>query len=656
MASTLFSDLVAAAAKWADPTPSHADLLAAVGAGSAADSTACLRSIINVAARTPTLLCFIIEGDEDHIFVGHSPSIYPADITSPTAFDNLAVVMIGNDLSTCVPAILPTNAFGRTAEIRATRIDAITGAQGHGATPPVLRSGPHGSTAPDTDSFRARRAFLVDPAQAGPFLTTQATGRYTLPGFYAAFLQAPLAAGGAAATAAEPLRDWFRLASTNATGDLGVLRCAVPSPAGPIESQQLQAWHTRQRDAALARLGVGGPALSSAAFTLGVETLKTALEDTHKEKLDYDRTKEDKTFSDRHGAVQAQRMYRWCGVVDDAHLPEIHQLLAKASKAQAFGIIQGMIDERVTASRVPLTQAAGPMATTKIVQDVFRGLMPGGTGLTLGQGLSPFAVVCEGHAKADKTRRFIRQAEMTSSGVSISLSDADKITSADLRLPTEPRAAEEKLYGWSIMVDLFHGKDQDIARQVRSFVIAVAPGLHQVYRNSGETSGAGMERINRVLFEAQQDYFQWLRDAAAGLRPVVPTFSKIQTAVLSFRVDNLSPVPSSWLTNIERGPQGSSSETHEAAGVVPKFNAHADSALLRRFRDSGHSTIPAMLEGHDAQVPKHQGQDVCLVWALKGECNPRNCKRKANHVRYPRAVVNAIHGLMDKCEVANTQA
>ena len=39
-----------------------------------------------------------------------------------------------------------------------------------------------------------------------------------------------------------------------------------------------------------------------------------------------------------------------------------------------------------------------PTVTPKLVEDVFRSYQPAPTGLEFGRGLSPFAVVCQGHA------------------------------------------------------------------------------------------------------------------------------------------------------------------------------------------------------------------------------------------------------------------
>jgi hypothetical protein len=69
--------------------------------------------------------------------------------------------------------------------------------------------------------------------------------------------------------------------------------------------------------------------------------------------------------------------------------------------------------------------------------------------------------------------------------------------------------------------------------------------------------------------------------------------------------------------------------------------------MLIRFRESGHPTIKAMMEGKNATIPKHQNKPVCLVWALKGEC-ASNCKRKDMHIQYSTTVNKAIHSMLDK--------
>ena len=92
-------------------------------------------------------------------------------------------------------------------------------------------------------------------------------------------------------------------------------------------------------------------------------------------------------------------MYRFCAVAADNNLPECHRLLAKSTaKSWDYAILQNLFQERCAASAtIPLTAANSPLATTTLVDDVFRSFSPAGSGLIFGKGLSPFAIVCEGH-------------------------------------------------------------------------------------------------------------------------------------------------------------------------------------------------------------------------------------------------------------------
>ena len=310
-----------------------------------------------------------------------------------------------------------------------------------------------------------------------------------------------------------------------------------------------------------------------------------------------------------------------------------------------------------------MTLSNAPLATTKMVDDVFRSLNPSSTGLTFGAGLTPFAMVCEGHQEMAAVSKLIKQAELAEAGTSMSLADADRLTSSDVRFPTNAQTAAEKLWAWSIMVDIFHGVSHEIAMSVRRFVIAVGPALHRIAEQSAENPAIGMDLVCRVLYEAQQDYFVYLAALAPSPVGVVcPTFNHIENKVLTYRAGSLAPLPASWYAMLDapktvrtRNDTSSSSVSPRSqVGAAPTFNQNPDARLLHRFSESGHSTISSMMNGHEVAIPKIGGKPVCLVWALKGECSS-SCKRKAQHKTYPRTVVNDIHGLMDTCGVANPQ-
>ena len=104
----------------------------------------------------------------------------------------------------------------------------------------------------------------------------------------------------------------------------------------------------------------------------------------------------------------------------------------------------------------------------------------------------------------------------------------------------------------------------------------------------------------------------------------------------------------------DRQDNTNSGTSRRLAGAAATFNSNPDKTLLKRFQNSEHSSISAMMEGKEVTIPKHANKDVCLVWALKGECSA-TCKRKDQHVRYSKDTLNKIGELLDACGVPPTQ-
>jgi hypothetical protein len=180
-----------------------------------------------------------------------------------------------------------------------------------------------------------------------------------------------------------------------------------------------------------------------------------------------------------------------------------------------------------------------------------------------------------------------------------------------------------------------------VATNVGNFVKAIGPGLHVIH-SQGAVPATGMDRVNRVLYKAQQDYFGWAsrtaQDNQGAHRPAAPTFDKIIDMVLSFRVYSLSELPTQWYDMLEVPPSRTDQANQDRmprqqAASTAVFNPHADRAVPKRFRESEFTNISNMMEGKDVTIPKHSNKDVCLVWALKGECLA-GCKRKGQHVRF----------------------
>ena len=90
-------------------------------------------------------------GDEDHIYIAHTPTLYPMDPLAAAPMDGLVVVvLIGNDPTSCLPVVLPDAAFSHATATYLLDVPTIVGSAGHGATPVVLRTGSHAATAANT--------------------------------------------------------------------------------------------------------------------------------------------------------------------------------------------------------------------------------------------------------------------------------------------------------------------------------------------------------------------------------------------------------------------------------------------------------------------------------------------------------------------------
>jgi hypothetical protein len=233
-----------------------------------------------------------------------------------------------------------------------------------------------------------------------------------------------------------------------------------------------------------------------------------------------------------------------------------------------------------------------PTLTTKIVDQVFRSFQPCGNGNVFGEGLSPFSICCEGHAEHQKVLKRIRQAELTEAGTTTTMADADALTTCNVRYPSTPQQAAKKLYDWSIVIDVFHGDKTAIAKNVREAVLQLAPRMHAVH-SSGDANAVGMDLCNRILYDAQQTYFEWAEQTALcnnlATLPTAPAFGPLISSVRTNRHHVLSPLPLSWYTIVDNPAPGapSSRSTNSSA---------SDSSSPRQQSGSIRSSTPILTE------------------------------------------------------------
>ena len=122
---TTVSTLLGDPTKWTAPDPGYAALTAVLGEASGNNAAACALAVRNFSYRTPTVVAYVQSGDDDHIYVAHSPSMFPSDPTTASPFDGHLVLLVGDDLTVSQPVVLTATSFTRTAETR-TKTAAIS--------------------------------------------------------------------------------------------------------------------------------------------------------------------------------------------------------------------------------------------------------------------------------------------------------------------------------------------------------------------------------------------------------------------------------------------------------------------------------------------------------------------------------------------------
>ena len=97
MAAPLFSTLFGDASLWTSPDPAYPDVANLTDGNSTRNRNDVRQTISNLAARSPAVLAFTLDSEPDHIYVGHSPTFYPADLSHAAPFDDQLVVLVGDD-------------------------------------------------------------------------------------------------------------------------------------------------------------------------------------------------------------------------------------------------------------------------------------------------------------------------------------------------------------------------------------------------------------------------------------------------------------------------------------------------------------------------------------------------------------------------------
>ncbi|MCA1806871.1 MAG: hypothetical protein LC687_03275, partial [Actinobacteria bacterium] len=394
---------------------------------------------------------------------------------------------MGNNPRSYATHVLPTAVFTRLQDFNCLDIPTIVGAAGHQAAPPVFRTGPHAAGTANTNTIRVQSIHVLPASFTGMAVSAQRTGRFTFAAFFGTFLQGRYDSATAVEAALwAPTAAWFRVASTNRANGLSVVTTDRSDP-GLAHADALREFVNLKVADMMALISVGGPGLTVNAFDRGINTLGDRMRENTQAHIEFERNSRLKTFADKHGTALEARIVRFTGRPDATTLPEVHDLLVNCHKGREYSVLNAQFQERAEASTLPINSENCPIATPSLLDQVFRNYQPQGNGLTLGQGLSPFAIVCEGHAEVENLKVLIKKAELVEGSATVSLSDAASLTTNDVCLPTVAYIAIEKLLGWSVVVDVFHGATQPIAVAIQNAVKNIGPKINRLVNQASDT-------------------------------------------------------------------------------------------------------------------------------------------------------------------------
>ena len=109
----LYSNIFRDPAQWRNPTPDYTTIVGVLGGGAGTDQNAAARAVVNMAAQAPVVFAMSIEGSGDYVYIGHSATAFPRDLTETTPYDNHVVMLTGNNIDAAVPIVLSLAAFVR---------------------------------------------------------------------------------------------------------------------------------------------------------------------------------------------------------------------------------------------------------------------------------------------------------------------------------------------------------------------------------------------------------------------------------------------------------------------------------------------------------------------------------------------------------------
>ena len=648
----------------------------------------CVQRVGNLSQNQAVFLAYVDRRSPGSILVAHDLEYLAAPPgRGARSYENHLNGVLGYDPSTTVPVTFPDadDLFDiKTVCVHDDLADARTAlAAQRTAHPNTCRIPPLDPAVAGQGNIQVRRA-LVLPTEWKAGLS-RGQFAYTYNGFYDTFIQ-PALADPVQTALIGPIIDWYKAAITS-VDDNGTAVCAqsltVVAP-GPISDMNRQAWHASRVKRHMATIRKDAPALVAGlnnAVTgindvgTNVATLQATIE-AH-ETARADARAADRTFTQRYGTAAAAYMHKLCGVGGDDDLPPLlKQLAASKDKSNDTAIINLAMFTAGNADPF-INPVNTPRATPHLVS-LLRTFNLIGIGVEIGDGLTPFATICQGHPQSKSILELAdQQQSMEAGNNSMSLADSAAFKVKDPRFPRSLIQVVDKLRAYKIQCQVILGANNRFVVALDQGITTILPQIYQLESTYQHNPKQAIMYGLRVIMWVQQSTFLYLRKvrdqepvAPPARLPDVPLPDYEELAdKLSMGMHNLAlpTIPEAWMELIKSqlpeyftqeperirggGPGDSAGKQGSGGGKVVVINSKQDQSLKKRWVDSGHETIKELLsKGNNPDIPKYGQTPVCLSWCLKGKCTS-DCPRANAHKHYGDALVKQIHEVLTVCQV-----
>ncbi len=545
MANRSFSAYFGAPGNFEEPTPAW-DEWAALFGDTGAGGVATLAAAVVQNNLSPVVIALVVPDELDLIHFVHSPTVHHG----PGHFNERVIALRGDLEDECVPELLHETFFRRAAAKPVlTDPDASYQvlAAGANVVPPSVAG------APGVEEIRSRR-FMVLPSEWAVLAVS--AGLMSQQEFYETFLQATIDAAVAADVAAlAPWTQWWKCSCTDQAVAGGA------DERGPdmtfldqgtmAQHCYLKGWASR-RICAAALVNVAPPlaagALTNATVTTAMDRINGTLDDHERARVTRLVGLEHRSFTAKFGDVMATAVQLVLLVDNDAAMPEIHQALARNKESSHEAIILEGALLRVQADSVLPVTDGNRVKVTRHLVDIFRRHNIYAEESVLGEGLSPFSMVCQGHPNAADSKRLLDDSALVERGASLTLQDARAMAVSDARIPQFLQHVTDKLYAHSHCWNLYAGNRHILATAIAIATLALGPVIMNLANYFGSPALA-LRMALRIVFKFQQLTFRWVRrrrDTPRGTVVPVPDYMDMVYDVQSFLFHGMPELPVAW--------------------------------------------------------------------------------------------------------------